>query len=218
MPPDAAPVGSSPTQSYPSDQVVPQVSNPPRVYRYLTPEAPVKFRTTPAWCFRTPPPRLPSTDAGGSLQISDGSPVENLVPPPRLPSTDAGGYGKIPRGQAKTAVPTLDRRLRSQAVPSSAEGTVGELLVAPERPVLLPDAGGAAKIPRTPSSASDSTPTVDPNQHPALQDGSGPVGDILAATPRPPIHPDAGGSAKIPRFPLTSTSTSTVDPRWQPVP
>ena len=32
----------------------------------------------------SPSQRLPSTDAGGSLQISDGSPVENLVPPPRV--------------------------------------------------------------------------------------------------------------------------------------
>ena len=116
------------------------------------------------------------------------------------------------------AVPTSDRRLCSQAVPPGSDGTVGALLAAPVRPLLPPDAGGAAKIPRPSSLASDSTPAVDPRQHPALPDAKGVVGEILAEPPRLPLHTDAGGSAKIPRSSPTSTSTSTVDPRRHPGP
>ena len=190
-----------------------------------------------------PPPRLPSPDAGGPGKISqstegispssrhggnqvqvvpqgvDGSPVVNLVPPPRLPSTDAGGYAKIPRGTAKPAVSTSDRRLRSHAIPPGVSVVVGDVLAAPVRSPLQTDAGGAAKIPRPPPLASDSTPAVDLNQQQVTPSAITTVGDVSAASPRLSLQSDAGGAAENPRpSPSTSDSTSAVGLRRQSVP
>ena len=76
------------------------------------------------------------------------APVVILVPPPRLPSTDAGGPGKISPGHKKLPPSTLPDSEALQFVPQGADDPSAINLVPPPRVYLHPTLEALAKFHR----------------------------------------------------------------------